>query len=816
MRRSLKPSRIKSSLAPDWSLDVNEVESRRGQYGPNNIIETHTNLWLELLIDTAKDPMIWFLVATSILFALLNYYNQAIILFLATIPLIGMDAFLHWRTQVSTQGLRSKLATKATVIRNGLEITLPVWQIVPGDLVIIPTGTSFPADGIIIGGENLQVDESALTGESFPAQKQTLTTFPKAVLEPAIESTYWGFAGTRLLTGRALLRVVYTGQETIYGEIVASTLQTSQEHTPLQMAISKLVFLLILIATLFCVVLALVRYFQGFGVIDAILSAATLAVAALPDEFPVVFTFFLGVGVYRLARKKALVRRAVSVENIGRVTCICSDKTGTITEGRFQLAHYFPANSFQDKDLLYLATLASRTESGDPLDLAIYNEANKQQIKVSNRIISFPFTEDRKRETSIAPYNSNHLVAATKGAPETILSISTLSSMEQESLLQQVSNLASSGYKVIACGKYLIDDSTTPSEPKTNYQFAGLLAFEDPPRNGVSNALSLCQESQIHVLMITGDHPETAEAIAREIGLGKGNPKVVNAEDLKNHLQNNDTDYLRTIDVIARAIPSQKVDIVTALQSSGEIVAVTGDGVNDVPALKAGDIGIAMGERGTQSAREVADIVLLDDNFGSIVNAISEGRQLFKNMQCSFKYLLMIHIPFVFSAAIIPLLGYPLLYYPIHIVMIELIIHPTSMLVFQDLPQSTKLEPAIRQVKIHFFSGRDWFKIVSVGIFSLLVVTLSFIFVLHEKMGIEHARAISLTFLSFTSVALVLGLSGFRTWTARIIIITTIIFTILLAQTPIIAKFLYITPLNMIDWSVIVICSLITLALLKI
>ena len=521
-------------------------------------------------------------------------------------------------------------------------------------------------------------------------------------------------------------------------------------------------------------------------------------------------------GVYRLARKKALVRRAVSVENIGRITCICSDKTGTITEGRFQLVRYLCAEQVKNIELLYIAALASRLESGDPLDFAIYEVANKENIKFNKTIITFPFTEDRKRETSIAEYDINNWIVATKGAPEVILSHAKLSEIEKKIWLDHITELASLGYKVIACAKQFVQKDSPHSEPNTNYQFAGLLAFEDPPRQGVIEAVQTCKKSNIHVLMVTGDHPETAKSIARQIGLGGKNPKVIIAEEIQSYSKENNTDYLRTIDVIARAIPSQKYEIVTALKAVGEIVVVTGDGVNDVPALKAADIGVAMGERGTQSAREVADIILLDDNFDSIVNAISEGRQLFKNLQLSFKYLLMIHIPFVFSAAIIPLLGGPLLYFPIHIAMIELIIHPTAILVFQDLPPAKKLEPAVRQTTIKFFTRQDWTTIITLGIFSTFSIIFGFLWTLHINMNVEYSRALSLAFLCFTSATLTIGLSGFKTWTACIVILATLTFSTLLIQIPMISKFLYFTPLQARDWLIVIIGSLIMLGILKI
>lgn len=802
MHRNLPLSRINSSLAADWSLNAADVEMRKIQYGINDIVEVRASRWRELTRETVKDPMIWFLIIASILFAILKNYNQTIILLLATIPLIGLDGFLHWRTQASTRSLTNRLAGYALVIRNGLENEIPAAEIVPGDLVVVSASKPFPADGIIVAGKNVQVDESALTGEAFPVQKKILTVVPDNVAEPAIDADYWGFAGTRLLTGSALLRVVYTGQETWYGEIVNSALRGTQARTPLQIAVSKLVLLIIVVVAILCIILAAVRYYQGFGLIDAILSAAILAVAALPDEFPVVFSFFLGVGVYRLARKKALVRRAVSVENIGRVTCICSDKTGTITEGHFQLKNCYPAKEFDNQSLQLLAMLASRTESGDPLDLAIAEEISKQKLVIPARIQTFPFTEDRKRETAIFQSDLK-IVAATKGAPETILAICDLSPQEKQNWLDQVTELASSGYKVIACAQCIIKNKITNQEPQQEYQFAGLLVFSDPPRKGVPEAVQLCRANHIHVLMITGDHPETASAVAREIGLGEGDPKVILAKDIASHLLA-EGDYFRGIDVVARAIPSQKLEIVKSLQAAGEIVAVTGDGVNDVPALKAADIGIAMGERGTQSAREVASIVLLDDNFDSIVNAIAEGRQLFKNLQLSFKYLIMIHIPFIFSAAVIPLLGFPLLYFPIHIVWIELFIHPTAMLVFQDLPATKKLTPVMRGTKIEFFSKRNWLGIIVTGIFTSALVILTYVLLLRKGNAVEHARALALAMLGFISAACTIALSRLRNLISRIITMITIAITVLLIQIPMTAKFLSLTPLNAHEWLMIV------------
>lgn len=797
-------SRIKSSFSADWSLDEQEVQARRQQFGSNDFTHFSVSVWREVLINTIKDPMIWFLVGTAILFAGLKNYYEATILALAIIPLTGMDFFLHWRTEATTEGLGQQLATSAVVVREGKKRSVAVWELVPGDLILVVAGGFFPADGLIVGGSTIQVEESALSGESLPVTKQIVASQPLNREAVVVSDKSWAFAGTRLLTGEAMVRVVYTGKETLYGQIIQSVLQTGKVRTPLQALIANLVFKLIIAASLLCVFLALVRYAQGFGLIDTILSAATLAVAALPDEFPVVFTFFLSVGVYRMARNKALVRRAVSVENLGRVTCICSDKTGTITEGRLQLSSFYPVSGVEKEALLSLLALASRADSFDLLDLAILDAAAKATQLPQKVLHSFPFTEDRKRETAVVE-QSNHWLVVTKGAPETILALCDLSPDETRIWLERIAELAAQTYKVLACASITVQSANQFEEPTGAYQFKGLVAFIDPVREGVAEAIQSCRDQGIHVLMITGDHPATAAAIARQIGLGDGQPKVVLAHDLGPYLTQTAGYNLNQIDVIARAIPMQKYDVVKALQANDQIVAVTGDGVNDVPALKIANIGIAMGERGTQSAREVADIILLDDNFDSIAKAINEGKLLFQNLRLCFKYLLMIHFPFVISAALIPLFGFPLLYFPIQIVLIELIIHPTALLVFQDLPD----DGTRRLYKgSGIFSRYDVMRIVMTGLVTTLLLCGCFVKTLPQ--GIMHARTLVLAILAFMSIAITIGLAGFKTRTTRLTIFFILIMLLTLIQIPFFAAILDFTPLSLREWGFVLLAAIIT------
>ncbi len=799
MRRTVPLDRLESIHPPDRGLTSSEAADRYARYGANNIIERVAGGWRALALDTLKDPMLWFLLATAVLFAVIGDYVEAFILSVAIIPLIGMDLVLHRRTQASAESLAGRLATYATAVREGATLEIPSLEVVPGDLVLVSAGQSFPADGVLIRTQSLQVDESTLTGEVYPVRKQQIDMIDLQ-RSPSVDALHWGFAGTRVLTGQATLRVLYTAGETLYGEIVRSARLRTYERTPLQSTITNLVSVLVIAAAVMCVVLAWVRFRQGFGITDAVVSAVTLAVAALPEEFPVVFTFFLGVGVYRLAKKQALVRRAVVVENIGRVSCICSDKTGTVTEGRLHLAHDYPAEGVTRERLLRLAAFASRAEASDPLDTAIF-QAVDSGLRDMSRVHVFPFTEDRKRETAVVKEAYGKLIIVSKGAPEVVLAMAKPSVTERSAWQARVAELAGSGHKVIGCAWREVDESQwAGGEPDSGFTFAGVIAFEDRVRSGVADAVKNCRNAGIHVLMITGDHPATAIAVAREIGLGSGTPKVVEPEELTGLALVEKGKRLRTTDVVARATPSQKLDLVQSLKATGEIVAVTGDGVNDVPALQAADIGIAMGERGTSSAREVAAIVLLDDNFRTITRAIGEGRQLFENLKLSFAYLLMIHIPLVITAAVIPLAGFPLLYLPVHIVWVELIIHPTALLVFQELPASLRLTPWKQPKRARFFSPFEWTVIASVGVSVTLMVILAYDRSLGAGLDVEHARTMALVSLTVASAMLTAVLSGLRTKTAWVMVVATIVLSIVLSQVPPLAALIHLRPLHWDDW----------------
>lgn len=803
--------RVARDRLPEWGtagLNASQVLEQR-RFGFNDIVPPAVSSWLVVARDTARDPMLWFLAVTAGLFGLLGQAAESLTLLAAAAPLLGMDAYLHRRTAASSAALASRLASSARVLRDGRWQVIPSRQLVPGDLAEVAPGDYFPADGLLIRGDGIQVDESTLTGESLPVAKRCVDT--AGPVPASASEDHWCTAGTRLLTGTARVRLVCIGGETRYGEIVRSATEGSHAATPLQKAIGELVAVLVGLAVVICVVLAAVRVWQGHGWIDALVSALTLAVAALPEEYPVVYTFFLGAGVFRLARRKALVRRAVAVENIGRITCIVSDKTGTITAGSLALAHRIPAGGHDEASVLQVAALAARPDSGDPLDEALHAAAGP--LPQATRLAGFPFTEARRRETALWRFAGDSCARAfTKGAPETVLATCEMSDAERADWLARVELYARSGHKVIGCAAGELEaGAALGAEPARGLRFAGLLAFEDPVREGVREAIADCRAAGMRVLMVTGDHPATADAIAREIGLPAGDVAVLAPDD--------DTAAMLHarpgVHVVARATPPQKLALVQALQAAGELVAVTGDGVNDVPALRLADIGVAMGERGTRSAREVAPVVLLDDNFRTIVDAVAEGRQLFQNLRLAFAYLLLVHLPLVIGAAAIPLMGLPLLFLPIHIVWLELVIHPTALLAYQGLPRVGPLDPVQRVARARFFPTQAWLGIIAAGGLASLAVVWSYLHALGADQDVEHARAMALSMLVVASAGFTAGLTRLRQAAARWLVAGTLASLGVLVQVPALSRLLNLRPLHGADWALLALAFL-TLGLLAV
>lgn len=795
MKKEMSPALKADVSGLESGLDEQEVKERQARYGPNIFFEEDSTRVKDLLRDALKDPMLWFLIVISSIYYALGQFAEGFVLTLAIIPIMAMDVYLQQRTKAILKSIKDQLPSKAWTMRAGKYRELDTVELVPGDLLLVRPGEFIPADGVLLGGNSIQIDESLLSGEAFPLAKAPFVSSESGQGLDSAADQNWCYAGTRVLRGEAEIRVVFTGRETLYGEIIALATQGDPAKTPLQNAISALVKGLLAVAIVICLALLYIRLRQGFAWQDAVMSAATLAVAALPEEFPIVYTFYLAIGVYQMARKRVLVRRSVAIENIGSISYICTDKTGTLTEGNLRLEKLLPASG-PPAELLDLASLASPPLSQDPLDRAILTAYEREKgVPLPTVVLRFPFTEGRKVESAVIMRGENVQVAC-KGAPEKVLAMVKGSEQLRQQWLQSTSELAEQGLKVIACAEQSIPRAQwLGTEPVDAYEFRGLLAFTDPPRRGVKEAIAWCRDHGIRVIMITGDHPQTASSIGRQCGMGLSSSlHVVQAHEILNNGREL-TEQLRTIDIISRALPEQKLAFVKALQSRGEKVAVTGDGVNDVPALQAADVGIAMGLHSARTAREVSAIVLLDDTFGSIVDAIAEGRQLFKNLQKSFRYLLFVHLPLVCTAMLVPMAGFPLLYLPIHIVWLELVIHPSAMLAFQDLPSSEGKEGPLRTSR--FFDASDWLRILLIG--SLLTAFIIFFYVkaLNERPDeLGHARAMALMLLVLSSAVITATLSKLKSRSALLISLATAASPFIFIQVPFLAKIFQVAPLQ--------------------
>ncbi|MFN7454615.1 MAG: HAD-IC family P-type ATPase, partial [Pseudobdellovibrionaceae bacterium] len=485
------------------------------------------------------------------------------------------------------------------------------------------------------------------------------------------------------------------------------------------------------------------------------------------------------------------------------VSFICTDKTGTITRGVLELSEFDLPSQVTPKHLFPMIQSAIDPISPDPVDVALLSKLGPSNHSTWSRVKVFPFTEDRKKETVILALSPSEQVAFFKGSPESILKMTELSEDQKSTWLIKVQHWAQQGSKVLGCARRKLTPQEADStlEPCLDFEFCGLLVFKDTVRAEAKEALAYCRSNGIRVLMLTGDHLDTALAVAREVGLGAKAPQGISASEHpemfsedKLALKKND---FKNLDVIARCTPVEKLRIVNALKLSGETVAVTGDGVNDVPALKAAHIGIAMGERGSTSAKEVASIILMDDNFSTIVGAIKEGRQLFKNLQRSFIYLLLIHVPFVLTAAILPLMGYPLIYLPLHIVWLELIIHPTALFGFQQIADPSAA--SARHAK-NFFYGQDLVRILFPSLLVTGLISLIFSQSIQSGALVPEARSKALILLLFWSAGNLALLTNLKTLSAKLVFGITVFSTVLIVQWTFLASFLKLEPLKMNDW----------------
>ncbi|HEU4642045.1 MAG TPA: cation-translocating P-type ATPase [Gemmatimonadaceae bacterium] len=681
-------------------LTTREADALLARHGPNLLVperrRTRLLLWL---LRPLVDPMTVLLLVAGAIYAALGDRVDAIVVLAALAPIAAVTLVLESRSERALERLRRLTAPTVTVLRDGARAIIPADRVVPGDLLYVAEGDVIPADGALVGGGPLVVDESALTGESLPAERYAA--------RDDVEDGDELFAGTTVLSGHGAARVTVTGARTRYGRVGTLVAEIEQPRTPLERSARRLVVRFGAVAAVACLAVAAIEFARGAGWAAAAIAGVSLAIAAIPEEFPMVYTLYLSVGAWRLARGKALVRRLAGVETLGSTTVICADKTGTLTMGHLELLDGVHADGTpiavrgelgdRDAALLRAAVLACEPRPFDPMDQAILRFAMARGLDVEalhreTLVHDYPFDPAHRYMSHVWRHDGVHVVVA-KGAIEGILARSRASEAQRAAAQEANQRLASRGMRVIAVAAGELPHGPAGRDvDERALRYLGLVAFSDPLRPGVTAALEECRRAGIRVIMITGDHPVTAHAVADGLGLPHVHGRhLATGEQLDRADDAELARLLRDVNIFARTRPEQKYRIVRALRAQGHVVAMTGDGINDAPALREADIGIAMGSRGTEVAREAATLVLLDDNFATIVAAVRNGRRIYDNLQRAFAYLLAFHVPLVLTALVVPLAGAPLLLLPVQLVWLELVVHPTASLVFEGDPGATDL-----------------------------------------------------------------------------------------------------------------------------
>ena len=738
-------------------LSAAEVEERRGRYGRNVIAEEEGKNPLKKVLKFFSEPVFLLLIGAACLYFFLGEPRDGAVMLIFVAFMGAINIYQEWKTDRTLEALKSLSSPKVTAVRGGEVVTVPSEDLVPGDIIILSEGERISADGDVLENDGFGADESTLTGESEIVWK-VCAPQGKAGRGWRTDRCY---AGTNAVAGRAVVCVTETGAHTKYGKIGADVALAPDRPTPLEKQTRRLVRDCSVFSLLMLIFVVAATYYRGGGIIEAALSGVTIAMATIPEEFPVVLTVFLALGAWRLAKRNSLIRRIPSVETLGAVTVLCVDKTGTLTENRMSLKRFTPLCGTPVQKLTEVAVLASETNPYDPMERAIIDEAAKNGIDVKRlqgqRLLhEYPFSSESRMMCHIWAYRGK-VLAAAKGSPENILKLCSLTPGERERAESEQRRLAEEGCRVLAVA-YNDDMKDIPEEmEECSLNLAGLAAFIDPPRENVAESIRACGGAGVRVVMITGDNSVTAHRIAHEVGLGCGEKEhvMISGEELEKMDDEELAEKLGDVTIFSRILPREKMQIVRALRSRGEVVAMTGDGVNDAPALKYADIGIAMGGRGTEVAREAADMVLLDDDFSTIVSTIRDGRRIYDNIRKAMEYILVIHIPIALSALAAPLLALPVLLAPIHVVLLELIIDPTCSIIFERQPEERDImERRPRPVGSPIITKGLLGKAVAQGLAIFAAAFGSYYLTLRNG-DAEHARTFFLTVLVLANLFLV-------------------------------------------------------------
>ena len=786
-------------------LTDDEVLASRTKHG-SNALKKEERGFLHSLLEVAREPMPILLVVAAAVYFITGHNGDAVFLLFAIVVVIGISLFQESRSRNAIAALAAMTQPLNKVIRNGKQVSIDREDIVVGDYIVVEEGTAVGADAELIRANDFTVDESILTGEFVPVVK--LTTADNHI-----------YQGTLVTSGMGIGRVTAVGEQTELGRIGARTRNVEREQTPLQKQIERFVRTMAYAGVVILIAVWVLNYAETQDVMASLLRALTLAMSILPEEIPVAFTTFMALGAWRLMNQGIIVKRISTVETLGSASVICLDKTGTITENRMELVQVYDyatdtlyaAGDAGSRDIIEMAMWASEPMPFDPMEIALHSEyarGTTTDLRSSFHLIhEYPLGGTPPMMTHVFS-NGERTIVAAKGAPEAILNVSNPGKQGRERILERVNSLTENGYRVLGVGESVVSENKFPGQQQElMFTFRGLVAFHDPVKRDIQSVFNAFYEAGIDIKIITGDNVLTARTISRDAGL-KNYQTILSGDEIKRKSEGELRRNVENIGVFARMFPEAKLRIITALKDLGHIVAMTGDGVNDAPALKASHISIAMGKRGSALAKEVSSLILTDDNLSRMVDAIAMGRKIYANLKKAIRYIISIHIPIILTVFLPLVLGwaYPNIFTPVHVIFLEIVMGPTCSIVYENEPmEKNAMQQPPRRYTSTFLNLRE----LSVSIMQGLAITAGTLFVYQYGVRQELSESLvrTITFLTLISANVWLSLvnrSFFysfletlrykNNWMVLIIGATIVMVTMLLTFEPMINFFQFEQP----------------------
>jgi Ca2+-transporting ATPase len=739
-----------------------QVLDARRKHGENKLAYKKENGFLSAVKSISKEPMVLLLLATSSIYFISGNTGDGIFMAFAIVLVAGISLYQDSRSRNALEKLKNLNQPISKVIRNGETKEVKSEELVVGDSLMIEEGTAVAADGNIVHSNDFSVDESILTGESLSVYKDS-TAGKNQV-----------FRGTTVASGLAIISITAIGNETKLGKIGKSLETIQEEKTPLELQINSFVKKMVIVGVVVFFIVWSINYFQTYSFSNSLIKALTLAMSILPEEIPVAFTTFMALGAWRLMKMGIIVKQMKTVETLGSATVICTDKTGTLTENRMSLAKIFtlisgkiskPENIVNDeeKNLIEIAMWASEPIAFDPMEIAlhtVYGTTFPSDERPNFKLVhEYPLAGKPPMMTHVFENSSGKRIIAAKGAPEAMMNVSDLTIPQKKQLGDALTELTTEGYRVLGVGEANFKGSDYPKEQQEfPFTFKGIIAFYDPPKENITQVLADFYTAGIAVKIITGDNATTTNAIAKQVGF-RGFEKSISGDDLMNLSDEAIKKTVGDVQVFTRMFPEAKLKIINALKENNEIVAMIGDGVNDGPALKAAHIGVAMGSKGTEIAKQAASLILKEDDLSKLVDAVAMGRKIYTNLKKAIQYIISIHIPIILTVFLPLALGwlYPNIFTPVHIIFLELVMGPTCSIIYENEPmEKNSMSQKPRALTSTFFNLKELTTSIIQGLVITAGTLLIYQYAVHQGLNEELTRTMVFTVLIAANIVLTL------------------------------------------------------------